>query len=69
MKDDSFDQPQSLMKRTQAMLKKKDLLGIYHDTGLPFYWLRKFAGGEIKNPSVNRVQFLHEHLSGKKLPA
>ena len=68
MKNDHFDQSGSLMTKTQALLRGHDLLAIYNATGLSFYWLRKFASGEIRNPSVNRVQYLYEHLSKKKLP-
>ena len=67
MKTDQFDQSGSLMAKTQTLLKGKDLLAIYNATGLSFYWLRKFASGEIRNPSVNRVQYLYEHLAGKEL--
>lgn len=37
------------------------------DTKVPFYWLRKFSSGNVKSPSVNRIQHLYEELSGKKL--
>lgn len=59
----------SLMEITRQMLKdsKKSLPEIYKESGIPFYWLRKFASGEIKNPSVNRVQRLYEYLSGTSL--
>ena len=30
-------------------------------------WLRKFAQGKIKNPSVNRIQTLHDFLNDKPL--
>ena len=67
MKDSQFDQGGSLMVTTRALLKDKDLLAIYDATGLSFYWLRKFMRGDIPNPSVNRVQYLYEHLSGNPL--
>lgn len=51
------------MAKTRVLLKAAGLLKVYTDTGLPFYWLRKVASGEIKNPSVNRVQYLYEHLT------
>lgn len=61
---------QSLMTETLRLLKnrgKKTLPEIHDETGIPFYWLRKFIGGEIDDPSVNRVQILYEYLSGRKL--
>ena len=67
MKHEKFDQPQALMLKTIALLKKRDLLEVYVATKISFYWLRKFASGVYKNPSVNRVQFLYEYLTGKKV--
>ncbi|UZT28638.1 hypothetical protein pD_gene0031 [Vibrio phage 033B] len=34
---------------------------------LPYHWLRDLENGRCKNPAVNRVQYLYEQLSGKKL--
>ena len=67
MKTETFDQPGSLMLETQRMLKEQALLTVYSETGISFYWLRKFSSGEFKNPSVNRVQHLYEFLKGKPL--
>lgn len=57
------------MEKARELLSEKeaDWMEVYRDTGIPFYWLRKFKRGVFKNPSVNRVQFLYEHLSGRKL--
>jgi hypothetical protein len=65
-----IDDQGTLMKRTLQLLKKdkRTLLDIFAETGIPFYWLRKFAAGEFKAPSVNRVQALYEKLSERKLP-
>jgi hypothetical protein len=30
-------------------------------------WLSAFARGEIEHPSVNRIECLYEHLTGRKL--
>ena len=67
MKTETFDQPGTLMLETQKMLKDQDLLMVYSETGISFYWLRKFSSGEFKNPSVNRVQCLYEFLKGQPL--
>lgn len=72
MTSETFDSPGSLMQQTQALLKTKapkevDLFRVHDATGLPFFWLRKFLAGAFKNPSVNRVQFLYEHLTGQKI--
>ena len=58
-----------LMTKTLELLNKceKPLHQIYAETHLPFHWLKKFHSEEFENPSVNRVQFLYEYLSGKKI--
>jgi hypothetical protein len=63
------DEQQSLHTKTLELLKadSRKLPDIFAATGLPFYWLRQFSMGTIKNPSVNRIQYLYECLSGKKL--
>lgn len=66
-KTEPFDQPGPLMLRTMELLKEQDLLKVYSDTKISFYWLQKFVAGGFKNPSVNRVQFLYEHLSKQRL--
>lgn len=66
-KHEPFDQPSSLMLITIELLKGRDLLDVYSETKISFYWLRKFAAGCYKNPSVNRVQYLYEHLTGTRL--
>lgn len=59
----------SLLLRTIQLLKEREcsLPEVQAGTGLPWYWLRKFGTGEIKDPSVNRVQKLFEFLNGKPL--
>lgn len=64
-----FDQSGTLMQRTHELLKKdnRSIAIISTDTGITFYWLQRFSNCSMKNPSVNRVQYLYEHLAGKKL--
>ena len=59
----------SLLEETLRLLKQseKSTIDIHKETGQPFHWLRKLRAGEIPNPSVNRIQALFEHLSGRKL--
>ena len=66
-KDGQFDQPNSLMIETTKLLKDVNLVKVSYETGIPFYWLRKFKERVYRNPSVNRVQTLYEHLSNTKL--
>lgn len=65
----NIDDQGTLMQTTLHLLKRdpRSLPDIFSETGIPFYWLRKFASGEFKAPSVNRVQALYEQLSGQKL--
>jgi hypothetical protein len=59
----------SLHSKTLDLLKQSGipLPEIYKRTGLPYYWLKKFSSGEIRDPSVNRVQRLYEFLVGREL--
>lgn len=66
-KTEQFDQPGTLMVETVRLLKNRDLFEVYAETKISFYWLRKFATGGFKNPSVNRVQYLYEYLTGKQI--
>ena len=67
--DNAFDVPGTLMVKCHELLKRddRDLLTIHKETGIPFYWLREFVAYRIKNPSVNRIQFLVEKLTNKQL--
>ena len=64
-----FESPGSLQAATYQLLKKdgRSLSDISTSTGISFYWLQRFSQNVFKNPSVNRVQYLYEELSGKKL--
>lgn len=64
-----MSQAGSLMTKTLDLLKERSqtLPVIAVETGINFYWLRKFIGGEIRDPGVNRIQALYEYLSGTKL--
>jgi hypothetical protein len=66
---DTFDNEKSLMRHVRALVKadSRSLPELYRDTGISFFWLQKFQAGKFANPSVNRVQFLYEYLSGKTL--
>lgn len=65
-----YDQPCAIVQKTRELLEadSRSLLDIFSETGLPFYWLKSFSEGRYKkNPSVNRVVFLYEFLSGNKI--
>lgn len=59
----------TLLTRTRALLQQAptSYLGIYHATGLTPNWLSLLAASKLPNPSVNKVQKLYEHLTGKSL--
>lgn len=57
----------TLMQRTIALMQGKDLIRLSVDADVNYHWLKKFAKGQVDNPSVNRVQRLYEFLSGTKL--
>lgn len=59
----------NLMRETHDLMiaDERTIYQLAVDSQLPFYWLRKFRAGEMKNPSVNRVQCLYEYLTKKAL--
>jgi transcriptional regulator with XRE-family HTH domain len=63
------DSPGLLMKRTRKLLAEHDKTypEIAAETGISIYWLLKFGSGNVRNPSVNRVEHLYEYLSGERL--
>lgn len=63
------------MVKTKALLRdsERTLPEIYaslcmdDEFEITYFWLRKFSSGMVKDPSVNKVQILYEHLTGKTL--
>lgn len=60
-------QPGTLLQKTCELIAEVDMLSISAETGLSYHWLMKVKGGNVSDPSVNKIQFLYEHLSKKKL--
>lgn len=62
-----YDKPGSLIRATRRLLNEseKSLLILSQELGVPFYWLAAFRQNRIASPSVNRVQYIYEKLSGK----
>lgn len=60
---------QSLLTKTKELLLDHEgtYFDIYDKTGIQPTWLSALATGRIKNPSVNKVQRLYEHLRGQPL--
>jgi hypothetical protein len=53
-----------LLEKTVLLLRKCDtpLIEIANMSGVGYEWLRKFKADLIPDPSVNRVQALHDCL-------
>lgn len=63
----------SLLDATRELLqvatsREISLAAIARGAGPPveYDWLKRFAAGEIDDPSVNRIQHLHDHLVALK---
>ncbi len=69
VKNEDFDQPSELMKKTLVLITKSKLTfeQISQKTGISKSWIAKFSCGIFTNPSVNRVEFLYNFLSKKPL--
>lgn len=65
MATEKNEEPGKIMLATIDALKsdERPLYNIATETGLSFYWLRKFRAGDIPNPSVNRVEKLAQFLN------
>lgn len=59
----------SLLERTRELLKTSpdSYNAVFLATGLTPHWLSCVATGRLKDPSVNKIQKLYEHLAGQKL--
>ena len=63
------DQPQSLVTTTLDLLRAdtRSLATISLQAQMPYFWLDSFNKGKMRSPGINRVQYLYEFLTGKKL--
>ncbi len=69
------DARQTLVEKTWQLLDKRvrpdhrtcDLMELFREHGIPFYWLEQFHRKKVNKPGANRIQYLYEKLSGKKL--
>lgn len=70
MTTDTVDVSSTLLEAVVEQLQDKstnDLMQLWRNTNIPYFWLRKVANGDIENPGVKRIQFLYEYFNGKKL--
>lgn len=65
------DQRGALHTATITALKedRRTLRMVGQATGIPYYWLKKLSANEINAPNVNRMQYLFEFLTKKKILA
>lgn len=63
------DKAGTLIMATRRLLARDErpIETLAAELGVPFYWLKSFKAGDIDAPSVNRVQFIYEKLSGHKM--
>lgn len=59
----------TLLSKVRALLKdcEETNLELFQATGLPPGWIDTVKRGVVKDPSVNRIQKLYEHLTKKNL--
>lgn len=65
MTEPLFDQPGALLRKAQDITAAFTVDEIHDKTGIPTAWLRKFKAGQIKNPGVNRIEFLVSSYTAK----
>ena len=62
--------PMNLFRTTSLLLQNALMRGLSLREIAPeggdveYEWLKKFAAGKIADPSVNRIQALHDRLTG-----
>jgi hypothetical protein len=63
------DRPGTLIEATRKLLHndKRSRPKLAKDLEVPFHWLKAFMADEIDAPSVNRVQYIYEKLSGSRI--
>ena len=64
----------NLLERTRQLLDESSdlsLADIAREIGEPvkYDWLKRFAAGDIPDPSVNRIQALHDFLQARRAAA
>lgn len=63
------DKDNTLVKKVRRLLKedprKRTELALF--LGISDFWLYKLISGNLRNPPANRVQYIYEKLTGKKL--
>lgn len=65
-----YDQPGKFHETVRQLVNNdgRQLVILAGDMKVPAIWLQKFADGRIANPSVNRLEYVYEQLTGNPLP-
>ena len=65
----NYDKRCTLLTKTVKLLQECELSipQIRDATGLPEHWLYELSRDRVKNPNVNRIQYIFEFLSSSKL--
>ncbi len=65
-----YDEPGAFLKTIRKLLDEdpRDYVFLASDIRVPAVWLMKIMNGEIKNPGLNRMEYVYGQLTGKKLP-
>ena len=56
IRDDPAEEAGEFYREARAVAQANTLEALHAGTALRISWLRKFRAGEIKNPSVNRIE-------------
>lgn len=59
--------PGKLCQKALELSKGMTLEELFKKTDLPLSWLRKFRQGEIKSPSVQRIERLIVAITGEEI--
>lgn len=64
-----YDEPGKLHYEIMRLVNadKRPLVILAGELCIPAVWLKRFSIGEVKNPGVNRMEYIYEKLSGKSL--
>ena len=65
-----YDEPGKFHSTVRRLVNddERPLVILAGEIKVPAIWLQKFADGRISNPSVNRIEYVYEQLTGSALP-
>ncbi len=65
-----YDKPGAFLATVRKLINENErpYVLLAGDLKVPAIWLKKVADGDIENPGLNRIEYVYEQLTGKKLP-